>query len=221
MSIRHSASPSDPEAQLLDHLRRLQGGGRKLVAVAGPPASGKSTFAALLCDTLTREGMQAQTVPMDGFHLDNRLLDARGLRARKGAPETFDMQGFVALVQRLKQGGDVVYPVFDRKGDLAVAGAGIVTSGCEFAIVEGNYLLFDEPHWAALAPLWDFSIWIETPLPVIQERCIARWRKYGYTPETARSRAEGNDLVNARRIIGAQLRADMTLAHDFAFGRSA
>jgi pantothenate kinase len=130
MSIRRSASPKDPQADLLDRVRRIQGGGRKLVAVAGPPASGKSTFAALLCDTLKREGMLAQTVPMDGFHLDNRLLDARGLRARKGAPETFDIQGFVALVQRLKQGGDVVYPVFDRDRDLAVAGADMVTSAC-------------------------------------------------------------------------------------------
>lgn len=197
---------------LLEQLRHLKGGGRKLVAVAGPPASGKSTFAARLCERLKQELIQAETVPMDGFHLDNRLLDARGLRARKGAPETFDVLGFVTLIERLKQEGDIVYPVFDRERDLAIAGAGMVASSCEFVIVEGNYLLFDEPVWSSLARLWDVSIWIETPLQVVLDRCIARWRTHGHTAEDARTRAENNDLINARRIIGTRLQAGMIIA---------
>lgn len=212
MSKASSETSMEPTTELLEQLHRMKGGARKLVAVAGPPASGKSTLAARLCDRLKQEGIQAETVPMDGFHLDNRLLDARGLRARKGAPETFDMRGFVTLIERLKQEGDVVYPVFDRERDLAIAGAGMVASACEFVIVEGNYLLFDEPVWSSLAPLWDVSIWVETPLQVVLDRCIARWRTHGHTLEDARTRAENNDLANARRIIGARLQAGIIFA---------
>lgn len=212
MSSRSSVSPMEPKPELLDQLRRLRDGKRKLIAVAGPPASGKSTLAKALRDSLRQKGVQAETVPMDGFHLDNRLLDARGLRARKGAPETFDVRGFVTLIERLRREDEVIYPIFDRERDLAIAGAGLVTQSCEFAIVEGNYLLFDEPVWSGLAALWDFSIWVETPLNVVRDRCIARWRAHGHSPADARTRAETNDLANARRIVEATLRADMTVA---------
>lgn len=107
--------------EILDQVARL-GAGRRLVAIVGAPGSGKSTLA----EGLVAAVPGAVLVPMDGFHLDNRLLDQDGLRARKGAPETFDAEGFVALIRRLKQGGAVVYPVFDRDRDLAVAGAGRV-----------------------------------------------------------------------------------------------
>lgn len=197
---------------LLSRLRALPGGRRHLVAVAGAPASGKSLLSAALRDTLQRAGHRAEVVPMDGFHLDNTVLDARGLRARKGAPETFDAEGFIALIARLRGGAEVVYPVFDRGRDLSIAGAGVVPTGCDFVIVEGNYLLFDAAPWSALAGMWDFSIWLDTPEATLRARCIARWLAHGHTPAQARARAEGNDLANARRIMAAPLPADMTLA---------
>ena len=150
-------------------------------------------------------------IPMDGFHLDNRLLDARGLRHRKGAPETFDAEGFIALMCRVKDGGEVVYPLFDRTRDLAVAGAAAIGADCDLAIIEGNYLLFDEAPWEALAPLWDISIWYDVPEAILLERCVQRWLDHGHTPEDARARAEGNDMANARRIADARLPADVTL----------
>lgn len=208
-----NSSLSDAKVlEILEQMHRLRDGSRKLIALAGPPASGKSTLAKAVYKALTQAGVQAETVPMDGFHLDNRLLDARGLRARKGAPETFDMHGFLTLIERLKQHDEVVYPVFDRERDLAIAGAGMVTRSCELAIVEGNYLLFDEPGWSSLAQLWDFSVWVDTPLQTVRDRCIARWLAHGHTPEEACARAEMNDLVNARRIMEAPLHADMTIA---------
>jgi pantothenate kinase len=221
MSSRSSASLLAPTPELLDQLRRLKDGKRKLIAVAGPPASGKSTLAETLCNSLNQEGVHAETVPMDGYHLDNRLLDARGLRARKGAPETFDVRGFVTLIERLKREDEVIYPVFDRERDLAIAGAGEVTRSCEFVIVEGNYLLFDEPVWSSLARLWDFSVWVETPLQVVLDRCIARWRAHGHSPEDAQLRSETNDLVNARRIMETRLRADMIIADHENLGNGA
>lgn len=187
-------------------------GGRRLIAVAGAPASGKSLLARRLTEAVNGAGRTARTIPMDGFHLDNRLLDARGLRPRKGAPETFDGEGFVALVNRMKHGGEVVYPLFDRTRDLAVAGAAVIEANCDVAIVEGNYLLFGEEPWSALAPLWDLSVWLETPETVLRDRCVQRWLDHDHTLEAARARAEGNDLANARRIASTRLPADVTLS---------
>ena len=211
MSHPNPAPNTIPRA-LMARLRALPAGRRRLVAVAGVPASGKSMLSDALRAALVQDGHQAAVVPMDGFHLDNTVLEARGLRARKGAPESFDAAGFIALIQRLQSGAEVVYPVFDRARDLAIAGAGVVPTDCDFVIVEGNYLLFDEEPWSALTAMWDLSVWLDTPEETARARCIARWLAHGHTPEQARIRAEGNDLANARRIMAARLPADMTLA---------
>ncbi|MEZ5777153.1 MAG: nucleoside/nucleotide kinase family protein [Paracoccaceae bacterium] len=189
-----------------------KGNGRRLIAVAGAPASGKSVLARDLCAAVNRSGRPARAVPMDGFHLDNRVLDARGQLARKGAPETFDAEGFVALIRRLNEGGEVVYPLFDRERDIAIAGAAVIEADCDIAIVEGNYLLLDEDPWRALQPLWGISVWLETPHSVLLDRCVQRWLDHGHTPESARARAEGNDLANARRIATSRLPADVILS---------
>ncbi len=200
-------------AELVRRISALPAGsGRRLVAVAGAPASGKSTLADAITEAVNRSGRAARALPMDGFHLDNRLLDARGLRERKGAPETFDAEGFIALMRRMKGGGEVVYPLFDRARDLAVAGAAVIEADCDVAIVEGNYLLFDEAPWQTLAPLWDISVWFDVPEAVLLERCVQRWLDHDHTLEAARARAEANDLANARRIIRARLPADVTLS---------
>lgn len=191
-------------------------GDRQLVAIGGAPASGKSTLSERLAKAVSQQGIKVAVVPMDGFHLDNRLLDQRTLRSRKGAPETFDATGFVALMERIKQGGEVVYPLFDRARDLAIAGAAAVEEGCELAIVEGNYLLFQESPWDALQPIWDLSIWLNTPEETILERCIQRWLDNDHSPEQARARAEGNDLLNARRVVAARAAADINFREGYS-----
>ncbi|MGB3244854.1 MAG: nucleoside/nucleotide kinase family protein [Sulfitobacter sp.] len=186
-------------------------GRRRLVALAGTPASGKSTLAAALAGALVQEGAKAQVVPMDGFHLDNLLLVPSGLLARKGAPQTFDAAGFIHLVQRLAVEDDVVYPLFDRASDRAIAGAGVVNGDCDTVIVEGNYLLFDADPWRQLAASWDLSILLAPPMQVLRERLVARWLAHGLTKDAAIARAEENDLANAATILAAALPADITL----------
>lgn len=199
--------------QLVHRITSLpRSSGRRLVAVAGVPAGGKSLLAANITAAVNDTGRAARAIPMDGFHLDNDILDARGLRARKGAPETFDAEGFIHLMHRLKDGGEVVYPLFDRSRDLAVAGAAVIEADCDMAIVEGNYLLFNEAPWSSLSQLWDISVWLDTPEDVLLDRCVRRWLDHDHTPEAALARAESNDLPNARRIIGARLAADVTIS---------
>jgi len=188
----------------------LSGGGRRLVALSGAPGSGKSTLSEPLAAMLTERGVRSEVVPMDGFHLDNRLLEARGLMPRKGAPETFDLGGFKRLCHALRADDEVIYPLFDRSRDLAIAGAAHVGQDCSVAVIEGNYLLFDEPGWRDLADLWDVSIRLDVPLADLEARLVQRWLTHGLDQAAAEARARGNDLANAQRIASARLPADLT-----------
>jgi pantothenate kinase len=189
----------------------LPGQSRVMVALAGAPGSGKSTLAAELARRLRAQRTPAEIVPMDGFHLDNAILDARGLRARKGAPETFDAAGFLHLVKRLRDGAEVIVPLFDRTRDLAIAGAQVVPADCRVVICEGNYLLFDEDPWRDLAALWDVSARLDVPLPELRARLIQRWLTHGLSRAAATRRAESNDIPNATRVIDQALGADLVL----------
>ena len=201
-----------PEKALVEHIAGLAaraGGRRIIVAVAGPPGAGKSTLAERLAKDL---GDPARVVPMDGFHFDNRVLEARGLLARKGAPETFDVDGFLHLLHRLRaDDGPVAIPLFDRPADLARAGADIVAPEHRILVVEGNYLLLDRAPWDKVPSLCDLTVALRPPEPVLRERLVARWLHHGLSPQAAEARAEGNDLPNARLVLSLALPADVEL----------
>lgn len=190
--------------------RRAAGRGRFVVAVAGAPGAGKSALAARLGELL---GEASAVVAMDGFHLDNALLSARGLLPRKGAPESFDFPGFEALLRRLRSPGDeVAVPVFDRTADFARAGAAVVPASARFVIVEGNYLLLDEAPWDRLAELFDWTVFLDVPRGELAHRLVQRWIDQGMEPKAARERAFGNDMVNAERVIDRRRGADTVIA---------
>lgn len=182
---------------------------RLLVAIAGPPAGGKSTLAAALVEAFD----DAVLVPMDGFHLDDALLRPAGLLARKGSPETFDVDGFVALLDRIRDddGRAVHVPVFDRARELARAGAATVAPTHRTVVVEGNYLLLDEPPWRALATRFDLTIMLGVEEAVLRERLVRRWLENGFGEEEALARAERNDLPNGRRSSNGSIAADLEL----------
>ena len=178
---------------------------RHLVALAGPPAAGKSTLARDLVAALTARGQGAILVPMDGFHLDNAVLDWRGLRARKGAAETFDAAGFVHAMRRLTQEGEVILPDFDRAADLSVAGRIVVGPEHGIAVVEGNYLCCAQAPWHELMPLWSLAAFIDAPDEVLRDRLVRRWLDHGLSPDEAAARAGDNDMRNVAFIRQARI----------------
>ncbi|MCA0277569.1 MAG: nucleoside triphosphate hydrolase [Proteobacteria bacterium] len=183
---------------------------RFVVGIAGPPGSGKSTLSAALHDVLP-DGAAA-VVPMDGFHFDDSVLDRRGLRARKGAPETFDFAGFEVLLRRLKAAEpDVAIPVFDRSIELSRAAADVVSADVKFILVEGNYLLLDEDPWQRLAPLFDFTIFVNSPREELERRLVERWREHGRSDADARNWIDTNDMPNIDRVLHARRKADLEL----------
>lgn len=187
---------------------------RVMIAIAGPPAAGKSTLAELLVERLNAEQPgSAALVPMDGFHLDNDTLDARELRARKGAPNTFDADGFVALVETLAKATEAVtYPTFDRSLDASIADSGTVKADTRIIVLEGNYLLLNETPWSALHPLFDLTIFVRPNVTVLEQRLLARWKHYGLDEAQAQAKASGNDIPNAHTVLENSVAADMVFA---------
>jgi pantothenate kinase len=194
---------------LADLIRgKATGQGRFITALAGAPGSGKSTLAAQVVAAL---GPGARMVPMDGFHYDDAVLEARGHRARKGAPYTFDAMGFLHLIRRLRAEDEVAIPVFDRSMELSRAAADVVTADDRFLVVEGNYLLLDEAPWTDLAPLFDLTVFLEVPVAELDRRLLARWAHYGKTRDAARAWIDGNDMPNIRRVVDGSRKADVVV----------
>ncbi|MEF2073007.1 nucleoside triphosphate hydrolase [Consotaella aegiceratis] len=201
--------------ELVDELDRRAGTAQRLlVAIAGPPGSGKSTLAEWLRDRLNeRRAQLAEILAMDGFHYDDRVLEAAGERARKGAPHTFDVDGLAATLERLHRndGRDVAVPVFDREIEIARAGARIIRAGVRIVVVEGNYLLLDDPAWAPLRRFFAMTVMLDVPEPVLEARLTQRWLGFGYGPDALRDKMEGNDMPNVRLVQGHSVPADYTV----------
>ncbi|MBO6719978.1 MAG: nucleoside/nucleotide kinase family protein [Rhizobiaceae bacterium] len=190
--------------------RQATGKDRFIVAIAGPPGAGKSTLAARLLELLAEA--PAALVPMDGFHFDNTVLEARGHRARKGAPDTFDFDGLETALRRLKSGSaDVAVPLFDREADMARAGAAIVKATDRIVLVEGNYLLLDEAPWRSLSALFDFKVFLDVPRGALAHRLVQRWLDHGLSEAQARERAFSKDMANAERVIAERLEPDAVI----------
>ena len=190
---------------------RLEGlladGRRKLLGLVGAPGSGKSTVAQALLDALPG---RAQVVPMDGFHLANAELRRLGRAGRKGAPDTFDSAGYVALLRRLRTqpAGETVYaPEFRRDIEEPVAGAIGVRPDTPLVITEGNYLLLEEGPWAGVAPLLDEVWYVEVDDGLRIERLLRRHQQFGRSLEAAQAWVAQTDEPNARRIAATRPRA--------------
>jgi pantothenate kinase len=186
-----------PFGQLLERARALAGRpGRALLGITGPPAAGKSTLAERLRAEL---GAAAAYVPLDGFHLAHQLLVENGLAERKGAPDTFDAAGYVALLRRLRDPAEgVVYaPRFDRDIEDSIANAIPVPPDVPLVITEGNYLLLRSGPWAQVAGLLDEVWYIELAEDTRLRRLIGRHMEFGRDSAEARDRATGSDQRNA------------------------
>ena len=194
---------------------RGTGAGRCTVAVVGAPGSGKSTLAERLASRIneTTPG-SAAVLPMDGYHFDDRVLVSRGLRARKGAPETFDVGGLLHMLRRLKRNeeDEIAVPVFDRALEIARAGALLIPRTVSRVIVEGNYLLLDRPPWRSLHALFDITVAIAVPEDVLRQRLTGRWQGYGVPPEEIEAKVELNDLPNGRFVASSSVAADFVLS---------
>jgi pantothenate kinase len=197
---------------LANRIRRLADRhSRVLIGIAGAPGAGKSTLAAAV---VSEYGPGAVLVGMDGFHLAQRVLDEAGTAPVKGAPETFDAAGYVALLERLVRVSDeVVYaPEFRRELEEPIAGAVAVPPDARVVVTEGNYLLLDEAPWDRVRALCTEVWFLDVPDTERVDRLVRRHVRFGRLPEEARDRAEtGTDGRNAALVLASRGRADLLL----------
>lgn len=184
-------------------------GRRALLGITGPPGCGKSTLTDALTAGLSPD---AVTVPMDGFHLAQDELVRLGRQDRKGAPDTFDAHGYVALLARIRAAEETVYaPAFDRRLEEPVAGSIAVPPAVQLVVTEGNYLLLDEPPWDRVRGELDAVWFVQVDPDVRVERLIARHVRHGRTPEAARAWVLGSDERNAELVDRTRDRADLVV----------
>lgn len=217
-----SGSTLEQDVELICDLIRskLSSDSRTIIGIAGPPASGKSTLAEAVVHSLNAEQVDpvpfASLLPMDGYHLDNRLLESRGLLARKGAPETFNAAGFCEAVKRLSTATrETFHPKFDRQMDLAIANSISIHPNTPVVVVEGNYLLLNTAPWSTLRNVFAATVFVSPSIEELQSRLKQRWLKHGLDPTSAAQRTEGNDMPNAKLVLGESCDADVHLTQNY------
>jgi len=195
--------------ELVERARALVRPGRRaLLGIAGSPGAGKTTLVEALVAAL---GSQVAHVPMDGFHLADVELDRLGRRDRKGASDTFDAHGYLALLRRLRADEPhIVYaPAFERDLEQPIAGAIAVLPEARLVITEGNYLLLDEGPWCEVAGVLDETWFCAVPDDVRRARLVARHVAFGKEPAAAEAWVQSVDEPNARLVEAARERADL------------
>jgi pantothenate kinase len=214
MTPPHEVSPHGVSltlAELVDRGCQLAAtGDRRILGVTGPPGAGKSTLAAALVAALNGGGVY---LPMDGFHLANAELKRLGRQGRKGAPDTFDVDGFVALLNRVRheRGVTIYAPEFRRQIEEPIAGSIAILPHVPLVVTEGNYILLDTGPWAQIRGLLDEVWYLDLDEETRVERLVERHVRYGRSPRDAMAWAETTDGPNARLVAVTRARADLII----------
>ena len=185
-------------------------GRRTLLAIVGPPGVGKTYAVERARQALDEVGVRAATISMDGYHLSNAQLESCGLADRKGSPDTFDTAGLTSTLARVRDAGPepVFVPDYDRRLHEPIAARGRVDPECSAVLVEGNYLLLDQPAWRRVRGCFDITWYLDAPDAVRRDRLMARQLARGRGPEEAARWIDAVDVPNAQLISTTRPTAD-------------
>jgi pantothenate kinase len=207
--VGHAAGTPLPPDLLVRVRAQLDRQRRVMLGITGPPGAGKSTFA----ESIVAAFDAAVYLSMDGFHLADVELRRLGLLHRKGAINTFDADGYLAVLQRIRaEPQHIVYsPAFDRHIEQPIAGSIPVFPGTRLVVTEGNYLLDDEPPWPSIRDVLSEVWFIDVPRAERHRRLVHRHEQFGKTPERAEAWVRDVDERNAERIERVRHHADLVV----------
>ena len=182
---------------------------------SGSPGSGKTTLAKKLAHRLTSAGVPAVRVPMDGFHLSDEVLRASRLLDVKGAPQTFDAHGYLALLLRLRsETVHTVYaPGFERTLEQPIAAAIAVPAATRVVVTEGNYLLDADDPWPSVRAALDETWFVDLDDGRRRARLVERHVAFGKSRDAAQQWVDRVDEPNAVRVDARKAEADL-LVHE-------
>jgi pantothenate kinase len=209
--------PQQPELSeteaLAAALRLADAPGRSLLGITGAPGAGKSSYAEQLVEAVNQAGRAAALVPMDGFHLAQSALADLGIADLKGAPETFDVTGYVELLRRVREPGEEVVwaPRFDRELEDSIAASLPISPTLDLVVTEGNYLLLPRGQWWLVRLQLDECWFVDVDDQVRRSRLQARHERFGRSPEAAAERTLGSDEANAQLVIRSRDQADFVV----------
>jgi pantothenate kinase len=198
----HPTAPDIPA--LTADIEATRSDGRIIIGLAGPPASGKSTLAQSIVDELNRRnGRVAVVLPMDGFHLSSFQLHEQDIAQIKGAPETFDVDGLIATLSRVRlpMRTTVYVPDYIRTMHEPIAASIAIKDQTKVVIVEGNYLLLQSPGWRDVRQYLDQAWFLNVDWDVCRERLVARQVAGGRSPDEAREWVDRSDKANYDLIV--------------------
>ena len=150
-----------------------------VVGVAGSVAVGKSTTARILQALLRRrpDHPKVDLVTTDGFLYPNRVLEEKGLMARKGFPESYDLGALIRFLAAVKSGAaEAQAPVYDHRVYDIVDGESLVVRQPDIVIVEGlNVLQTGSGSRLFVSDFFDFSLFVDAPQPLIRQWYVERF----------------------------------------------
>lgn len=180
-----------------------------LIAISGPPASGKSTLAERLVTDLCSAGIESCFCPLDGFHLTNKQLDEQGLRNAKGRIDTFDGAAFANAVECLENKFSFWWPLYSRQRHDPIPEGTRISGNEKVFIIEGNYVLVPDEPWLSAARSFDLRIFVDAPDTVLRQRLMDRHKKSGRSGLIALEKIEQVDMLNTHSIRGHRQDVDI------------